>query len=51
VVIAVMPCAGEEEGADSRDPLGRGRAGARERERESAADEWGRVVARERGAR
>jgi hypothetical protein len=32
-VIQVMPCMGEEEGADSQDPLGIGRAGARERER------------------
>jgi hypothetical protein len=32
-VIAMMPCTGEEERVDSWDPLGRGRAGMRERER------------------
>jgi hypothetical protein len=28
-----MPCVGEEERTDNRDPLGRGKADARERER------------------
>jgi hypothetical protein len=41
-VTASMPCSGEREGADSRGALGRGRAGARARGRDTG--EWGRAV-------